>query len=221
MSAPARRPIAPRNERILGSSLRRPPSSGAIARRRWLVGLCKRALPVLALGLLVLVAFWPEFMQPSDQTRLVYRRGAITTESGLVVSPRYRGDDDSRQPYTVTAATALQRDAERFDLALPVGDIALNGGAWLFVQAREGTYVKKSGQLDLAGEVTMYRDDGTMLVTDAATFDLREGVATSGHITRAEGPFGTLDAQGFAITERGQVAQFTGPVRLVLNAVTR
>jgi len=221
MTMPARRPVAPRTDRILGTSLRRPPSSGAIARRRWMVGLGKRALPVLALGLLLLVALWPEFMQPSDQTRLVYRRGAISTESGLVVAPRYRGDDDSRQPYTVTAASALQRDPERFDLTAPVGDITLNGGAWLFVQARQGTYAKKLAQLDLSGEVTLYRDDGTMLITDAATLDLKEGVAASAHITRAEGPFGTLDAQGFTITERGQVAQFTGPVRLVLNAARR
>jgi lipopolysaccharide export system protein LptC len=36
-------------------------------------------------------------------------------------------------------------------------------------------------------------------------------------MVHAEGPFGTLDAQGFALTDKGSVIQFTGPGRLVLN----
>ena len=35
--------------------------------------------------------------------------------------------------------------------------------------------------------------------------------------TRAEGPFGTLEAQGFAVVDQGAVIQFTGPARLVMN----
>ena len=49
------------------------------------------------------------------------------------------------------------------------------------------------------------------------TFGLHAGVAASGMPVRVEGPFGTMDAQGFTITERGRVAQFAGPARLVLN----
>jgi lipopolysaccharide export system protein LptC len=37
-------------------------------------------------------------------------------------------------------------------------------------------------------------------------------------MVHAEGPFGTLDAQGFAVTDRGAVIQFPGPGRLLLNA---
>ena len=65
--------------------------------------------------------------------------------------------------------------------------------------------------------MVLYRDDGTMLITASATLDLHAGVAASGMPVRVEGPFGTMDAQGFTITERGRVAQFAGPARLVLN----
>lgn len=219
MSGSANRTPAPRppSGRILGVQPRTPPSYGRITQRRWMVGLTKRALPVLAVALLVLVALWPEIAQQTDRARLVYRRGSVVPESGVLTAPRYRGEDDSRQTYTLTATSARQIGADRVDFVSPIGDITLTGGAWLHVQAAAGTYLQKAAQLDLSGEVTLYRDDGSMLITDAATLDLREGAAASAARTHAEGPFGTLDSQGFTITERGRVAQFHGPARLVLD----
>ena len=89
------------------------------------------------------------------------------------------------------------------------------------VQSRSGVYTQHAGQLDLSGDVVLYRDDGLTLLTDAATLDLKAGVASSADRVHAEGPFGTLDAQGFAVVDHGSVAQFTGPGRLVLNARSR
>jgi lipopolysaccharide export system protein LptC len=214
-------PPVPRAGRLLGGRVRRPPTSAAITRRRWIVGLGKRALPVVGLGLLALVAMWPEIARQVDQARVLYRRGLGMPESGVLVDARYRGDDDSGRPYTLTATAARQDGPERVNLTGPVGDIALSGGGWAQVKAATGVYMRKDRQLDLAGEVTLYRDDGTVMSTDAATVDLKEGVVASGKMTHVEGPFGTLDAQGFTITERGQVAQFSGPGRLVLNGGTR
>ncbi len=211
----ARQP--PRAERLLGGTQRRPPSSAALGRRRWIVAFAKRALPVLALALLGLIALWPELVNQADQARLIYLRGSLMPESGMLTSPRYRGEDDNRQPYTLTADIARQKGPDRLDLTAPIGDIALAGGSWVQVQAHTGIYMQKSAQLDLSGEVTLYRDDGMVLTTDTATVDLREGVAASAAKTHAEGPFGTLDAQGFILTDRGGLVQFTGPARLVLN----
>jgi lipopolysaccharide export system protein LptC len=186
-----------------------------------MVGLGKRMLPVVGLALLALVALWPEIAQQADHARLVYRRGMMMPESGVLTAPRYRGEDENGRPYTLTAASARQTGADRIELSAPVGDVALGGGGWAQVQATGGVYLQKAGQLDLSGEVTLYRDDGTVVTTDAATMDLKEGVVASGARTHVEGPFGTLDAQGFTISERGRVAQFSGPGRLVLNGGRR
>ena len=215
-AAPSRRPPLPRPDR-LAPGRGRAPSASAIGRRRILVGLAKRILPLVALALLSLIALWPEIVQQADRTRLIYRHAGIIPESGVLTAPRYRGEDDNRQPYALTAATARQIGPERVDLVRPVGDILLSGGAWAHVTSAAGTYMQKAGQLDLSGEVVLYRDDGTMLITASATLDLHAGVAASGMPVRVEGPFGTMDAQGFTITERGRVAQFAGPARLVLN----
>ena len=51
--------------------------------------------------------------------------------------------------------------------------------------------------------MTLYRDDGTTMVTASASIDLKPGAAAGGEPTHAEGPFGTLDAQGFTLTDKG------------------
>lgn len=77
--------------------------------------------------------------------------------------------------------------------------------------------MQQLGQLDLSGNVTLYRDDGITLQTDAATLDVKANAAASASKVHAEGPFGTLDAQGFSLFEGGAIMQFHGPSRLVLN----
>lgn len=212
------KPAPRRPERLLDRGRpRRLPSAGAILRRRRIVGFAKRVLPLIALALLGLVAVWPEIADQADRARLVYRRSTLAPEAGVLTKARYRGEDEDHQPYTLTAEVARQVGADRIDLTGPVGDIVLNSGTWLEVEAARGTYMQKSAQLDLSGDVTLYRDDGTLLTTDSATADLRQGVVASGARTHVEGPFGTLDAQGFTITEGGHVARFTGPARLVLR----
>jgi len=76
------------------------------------------------------------------------------------------------------------------------------------------------GQLDLSHDVTLYRDDGTTLHTQSASIDMKASAAAGNEPVHAEGPFGTLDAQGFALTDKGDVIQFVGPARLILNGET-
>ena len=216
---PLPRPPEPqRSQRLMDSPARRTPVD--IARRRVSVGLAKRLLPVAALALLSLVALWPEISK-DERHRFTYHLGGIEPQSGQLTDLRYSGVDDRNRPYTVTAAAAHQVSPARIDLTDPKGDISLESGAWMMVQSHAGVYGQQSGQLDLSGDVVLYRDDGLTLQTDAATLDLKAGAASSAERVHAEGPFGTLDAQGFAVTDHGAVAQFTGPGRLLLNARSR
>ena len=115
----------------------------------------------------------------------------------------------------------LKQDGpDRVNLTTPKGDITLSNGTWLMVQSKDGVFLQHSGQLDLSHEVTLYRDDGTTLVTASASIDLKNGAAASSDPTHAEGPFGTLDAQGFTVTDKGAAVQFAGPAQLVLNGAS-
>jgi lipopolysaccharide export system protein LptC len=125
--------------------------------------------------------------------------------------------DDQGRPYTLTAATATQNGPEKFDLTVPVGDMTMQNGTWMSMKGKLGVFVQHSNLLDLWKDVVLYRDDGTTLYTQSLSMDLKSGAAAGSQPVHAEGPFGTLDAQGFALVDKGDIVQFTGPAKLVLN----
>jgi lipopolysaccharide export system protein LptC len=86
------------------------------------------------------------------------------------------------------------------------------------LQSKQGVYMQHAQQLDLSHEVTLYRDDGTTMVTASASIDMKNGAAAGSEPVHAEGPFGTLDAQGgFTLVDKGTAVQFLGPAHLVLS----
>lgn len=200
-------------------SRKRSVSHRAIRKRAVRIAWAKRVLPLAALALLTCVVLWPEFRRITEASRQTLRgmRGA-EPRSGQMTDARYRGVDDRGRPYVVTATAGQQVSAQQIDLADPKADMTLEGGEWVMLQAARGVFIQHQNLLDLAGGVTIYRDDGTFLHTSAATIDLRSGFAASSQVVSVEGPFGTLDATGFAVMDKGTEAQFTGPARLILNA---
>ncbi len=206
---PPRRPAPARRETV---------SAAEIARRRRSIAWAKRLLPAAALTLLATIALWPEIARQTDRAERALRgslRGAVG--SGRMVSPRYQSVDEKGRPYTITAASAVQAGEERIDLTAPIGDILLQSGTWLRVQSKTGVYLQHQGKLDLAGDVWLYRDDGTTMRTQSAALDLNSGAGAGAQPVSAEGPFGTLDAMGFAAVSGGAELQFAGPARLVLD----
>jgi lipopolysaccharide export system protein LptC len=194
------------------------PALARLGRRRWVVRWTKRLLPLLALALLALIALWPEIDKMQEQGRVTFRRlTAVSAGGAMVTDARYRSVDERGQPYTVTAATATQVSPERINLTMPKADITLASGNWLMLEADKGVYMQHLGQLDLEGHVTLYRDDGTTVHSATATIDLKSGAAAGNDSVHAEGPFGTLDAQNFALLDKGRMIQFGGPGHLVVN----
>ncbi len=208
---PARRAVlAPSRER-------RAPSAGQVARRAHLVWLVKLVLPATALALLGLLFLWPEL--EGREGRLSFRRGpAMTSEALQVVSPRYQGVDELNRPFTVTARLARQPgQAQLMLLDQPRADIQLNDGAWVFVEARDGRFDRPAQRLELEGDVRIFHDGGTRFATEAATVLLNEGNAHGDRPTQAQGPFGTIDGEGFEMRDRGAVMVFTGRARALLE----
>lgn len=199
---------------------RRTLTPGGLARRRLMISLTKWALPILALALLGTVAIWPELDRASETARVAFRRVTGQVEGARLVDAQYHGVDDHGRPYTLTAAVAQQMDADRINLTDPKGDITLENGNWLMVQSKQGVFMQRANQLDLSHSVTLYRDDGLTLTTSSASLDLKDGAATSSDPTHAEGPFGTLDSQGFTVVDKGATIQFAGPAHVVLNAAS-
>ena len=214
-------PLAPPGTARLASAsvrVRQAPTASRIARRRVAVTFTKWLLPAAALCLLSSVALWPEIAQMREGGRIAFRRAfSVEPDSGRMRDARYRGVDERGRPFTVTADSALQNGPVRIDLSEPKGDIVTESGSWVMVEAHDGVYIQRAGQLDLSHDVVLYRDDGTVMRTQSAAVDVRQGAAASGDMTHAEGPFGVLDAQGFTLVDKGAAIQFHGPAKLTLN----
>jgi lipopolysaccharide export system protein LptC len=201
-----------------GSRPRNLPTPGRIARRRFLITVTKWVLPIGALALLAMVALWPEIDRATNKARLAMSHVSGELEGGMLVNARYNGVDEKGRPYTITAATARQVDPERVAMTTPKGDITLENGTWMMLSAKEGTFMQHLNQLDLVNNVTLYRDDGTTMHTASASIDVKAGAAAGSEPTHVEGPFGTLDAQGFTVMDKGTAIDFPGPAHVVLNA---
>jgi lipopolysaccharide export system protein LptC len=197
--------------------IRKPPTPGGLARRRFAVNVTKWLLPAGALLLLGSMVLWPELGRMQDQERVAFQHMSSGGGNATLIDARYRGVNEQGRPYTVTAATAEQVTQDRINLTNPKGDITLGNGTWLMLQSKQGVYAQSANQLDLSKDVTLYRDDGTTVTSASASIDLKLGAAAGAEPTHAEGPFGTLDAQGFTIVDKGAAVQFTGPAHLVLN----
>ena len=194
-------------------------SQGQLARRRFLLRWVKRLLPVAALAVLGVAVLWPEIERADGVVRVTIRQGMQAgPEAVRVVEPRYQGLDEQNRPYNLTAATASQAGtATILDLERPRADMLLTGGAWVLLESNAGRFDRARNHLDLAGAVTLWHDNGTVLVTEAASVELREVSASGDRPVAAQGPFGTLTSEGFRLRDRGQVVIFTGQSRLVLE----
>jgi lipopolysaccharide export system protein LptC len=196
---------------------RAPPAPGRMAQRRFVITLTKWVLPLAAMALLALIALWPEIDAATSKARLALKHVSGEIQGGKLIDARYNGVDEKGRPYTVTAATAWQIDAERVGLISPVGDITLQNGTWLSLTAKQGTFIQHQNQLDLVKDVTLYRDDGTTMRTESASIDMKAGAAAGSEPVHVEGPFGVLDAQGFTVMDKGAAIDFPGPSHVILN----
>ena len=217
---PRTRPgVAPRRRLLAPSRDRRMPTERQLIRRRFVMRWIKRLLPIGAVALLAAVALWPEIERAEDRGRVSFRRVVQSgPEQVRVIEPRYQGLDDQSRPYNVTAALARQAgSAEVIELDRPRADMLLSDGGWVLLESRDGRYDRGQNRLDLAGDVTLWHDNGSVLVTGTAAIELGAGSAQGDSPVAAQGPFGTLTSEGFRLSERGQVVVFTGRSRLMLE----
>lgn len=197
----------------------RPNIKDDLAKRSWRVTLLKRVLPGVALLLLVALAVAPSWHSGSDTDRVTYHVSATqNNETSSMNGATYRGRDQHGQPYVVTAANVVQHSGGSAQLTSPQGSITLKSGAWLMLKSETGAYQSNTDHLDLNGDVTLYRNDGTIMTTSRASIDLHESSATGSAPVQVSGPFGVLTAQnGFTLADHGDQVMFHGPATLVLN----
>lgn len=177
--------------------------------------------PVVAVGLLVLVAAWPRLVPDDSRFRL---EGTAVGPAGgnkpQVLNPRLQGVDDNERPFQISADKGSRIGGvdgqELYQLDQPKADITLGDGSWVALTAKDGLYRRVDRVLRLRGEVSLFHDSGTEFVTETALVDLAGRAAEGDERVRGHGPFGLLESEGFRILEEGDRVVFTGRSRLTL-----
>ncbi|MGQ0677051.1 MAG: LPS export ABC transporter periplasmic protein LptC [Rhodospirillales bacterium] len=185
-----------------------------------LVNVLKLAFPLIAGALIVLVAVWPHLMQRDERFRLGVSNVNIEEAATVrMIKPRFTGIDAANRPYVVTAEDAVQQpgDPSVVELLRPKGDITLANGSWVALMGDNGNYYKDLKVLDIHGRVTLFHDSGYEFRTQTARFDMNTSSAEGNERVDGQGPFGTLVAEGFRVTNRGAVVHFLGRSRMVIR----
>ena len=181
--------------------------------------LAKYALPLVAGIVVVLLVAWPEIQAPPDRFKLGISDLNIETAGGQrVVNARFTGVDSTNRPFSVTAVSAVQLpDSKgRVDLDNPKADVTLQGDSWVAVNSPRGVFWRQTEILDLRGGVQLFHDDGYEFRTELARIDFRNGTASGARPVHGQGPFGTINSDGFEITGNGERILFAGKARLIL-----
>jgi lipopolysaccharide export system protein LptC len=185
-----------------------------------LVRVLKLALPVIAGALVLLVAAWPHLNQRDDRFKIGVSNVSLEEAATVrMVKPRFTGLDAANRPFVLTAddATQMQGDSNVVQLQLPKGDVTLTDGTWVALTGESGNYYKDLQVLDLFGHVNMFHDAGYEFRTQTARFELNASKAEGNDPVEGQGPFGTINAQGFRIIDKGAIVHFLGKSRLVIR----
>ncbi|MBL4617485.1 MAG: LPS export ABC transporter periplasmic protein LptC [Robiginitomaculum sp.] len=147
----------------------------------------------------------------------------VANENEMVIQkPVFTGRDDSKNPFSLSADTALQQtDGSGItNLVNPELNTSpeKNGGA--NVTARHGQYDDTGRVLELTDEVTLTTDSGFEYTTPNATIDLSSDIISGDNGVQGEGPLGNIKSDEFKIVEGGERVYFTGRVVTRINIGT-
>jgi len=178
------------------------------------VGVLRWALPLAVLLGLVMLVVWPMLGAKKMKTIV-----AEAIPNLVVENLHLTGLDAKNQPYSLTAAKALQAANVKnlIDLEKPQGDITLSSGAWLAGKAQYGRFDQLNKHLWLGGDVQLYHDQGYQFTTSEAQVDLGQNLAWGEQPVLIQGAFGEIRGQGFRVLDEGNVIVIKGHAQARLN----
>ena len=170
-----------------------------------LVGQLKIGLPIVALGLVALVAAWPYMSTTQTET------SKIDKSQTTMVNARYFARDKQDRPFSVTAKSAalVAGSTSLVDLTQPEGEVTQSNGSWLTITSDRGRYNQEDGRLVMLDNVHLLRDDGFEFVTDEAEIDTKTGNAWGHRKITGQGQSSEIRADGFIASDRGKTISFT------------
>lgn len=188
------------------------------------VTVLKRVLPAIGVSLLLLIAIWPRLEPLWERMRVSFPAIDLRDAQQLrMVNPHYSGIDREGRPFVVVAASARQIP-DRQDLVslqAPVAEMTLRSGGHVHATSISAVYQSQASVVDMFGDVTMTREDGTQFVTQTARVNAAQNAAEGNDPVAGHGPAGEVKAQGFRLLDKGDTIIFTGKADMLLNGAAK
>ena len=177
------------------------------------------AMPLIAAAIITFIFVWSGFNRYDLVTPQQNAKTSPEMAKNQLLNPRFESSDDKGQPYTLTARQALQGETDQQPMLLeqPRGEMLLNEGHKIAIEANNGEFTQDDRKLLLRGHVRLTHDGGYELKTDELHIDLQNSTASTKTAVQAGGPAGTLEAKGLQGSAKEGTLAFTGPAKLVLT----
>lgn len=189
----------------------------SVAKYTRLVLLGKNFLWVLAAGIIALVIWIASNNNADNGGRMVFTNVPKSEEvSNLMQKPSYQGVDVHNRPYTINADNALQKDKDTVVLENVSADMTGDNNAWIALKSGSGILNTTTKEMNLLQGVEVFYEGGYQFRTDHAHVDIAKGSVTGDSHIEGQGGAGTIEADSFIITERGNIINFNGSVRMLL-----
>lgn len=182
------------------------------------MGSLRVVLPLMALGLIAVVALWTKENLSEGRFHIgATEKAPVGFDRFSLSNARFEGIDAKDRPYSIIADRAVEvgRDSGIMELAQVKADITLDSGNWVAVTAEGGIYRRHSKIIDIKGPVSLYHDLGYAIEAASLRIDLDQRIAMSDGPVAAQGPEGHMSAEGFRLTEGGKRIEFLGRSRLL------
>jgi lipopolysaccharide export system protein LptC len=217
-SPPAQTPSAKKTERAKALArawpARRKINRAAEARYTRLVNALKIALPAIAVLIVAAVLIYSGFNP--NPSGIVLRTGDVEAvgDDLKMLNPRLTGVDGAQRPYTVTAKYAEQEKGrpDLIRLSEIEADVTIESNQWISITAKDGVLDGNSRLLTLEGGIDAYSDTGYEIHTPTAVVDFEKGIITGPQAVEAQGPLGTIKANGFEVLKDLKQVKFHGGV---------
>jgi len=171
------------------------------------------------LPLSIVVALGALFIWPTIGENAISLTVTDSVPNLMVERLNLNGLDAKNQPYTLTAARALQdtREKNLVHLENPKGELALDQGAWLAAQADQGLLNQQKKKLWLGGHVEIFHDKGYRLSSEGLNVDFDKNLAWGEQPVVIQGNFGVVKGAGFRVLDKGDTLIITGPATAMLR----
>jgi lipopolysaccharide export system protein LptC len=182
------------------------------------VRIMKGALPLSAIGLVILVLAY--ILQPTPaRIQMSFQRVSKLANDLAMDNPRLSGTDNDGQPFVVYARSATPQAGapDHISLQAIVADFSLKDGTAIHLTAGNGIMNTTTHLLQMGGGVQMAAQNGYEAAADSAMADLRAGTIHGEKGISANGAFGRITSQRFAMNRTSRQLHFWGNVHMLLN----